>query len=369
MRLSGLVVVMLSALGAAALAETFPSSAGPLRVEEVAGGFEHPWAFAFLPDGRILVTERPGSMRLIDNGEASPPLQGVPDVWNAGQGGLLDVALAPDFAESGMLFLSYSEAEGRAARTAVARARLEGDALRDVAVIYRQTPTMAGGRHFGSRIVVAPDGSLFVTLGDRGARQEAQDLGGALGKVVRVRPDGSIPDDNPFLGVAGAAPELWSYGHRNPQGATLDAQGRLWTVEHGARGGDEINRPEAGVNHGWPVISYGRHYSGLPIGEGTKKEGMAQPEFYWDPSIAPSGLAFLDSDLFPDWRGDLFAGALRDQLIARVEMGPDGPTGREERLFEGEFGRIRDVRAGPDGALWFLTDENPGGLYRVAPLD
>ena len=365
---SGLLALLASPTLAAAQ-EAFASSAGPLRVETVAEGLEHPWAMAFLPDGRLLVTERPGALRIVDRGRVSAPLDGIPEVWEAGQGGLLDVALARDFAQSGVLFLSYAEPAEGGARTAVARARLAGDRLEDVTVIHRQSPTLQGGRHFGSRIVPAADGTLFVTLGDRGWDAGAQDLTSGLGKVIRIGADGSIPPDNPFAQGGEGAPELWSWGHRNPQGAALDAQGRLWTVEHGARGGDEINRPEPGVNHGWPVISYGRHYSGAKIGEGTEKEGMAQPLFVWDPSIAPSGLTVYEGELFPDWRGDLFTGGLRAELLARVEMGPDGPTGREERLFDGEFGRIRDVRTGPDGALWFLTDEDPGAVFRVTPAD
>jgi glucose/arabinose dehydrogenase len=363
-------VALAAALSAgAAAAETFPSSAGPLRVERVAGGLENPWGLAFLPDGRLLVTERPGRMRIVADGRPSEPLAGLPEVWASGQGGLLDVALSPDFARTGLLFFAFAEPAGNGARTAVARARLDGDRLADVAVIFRQTPVRGGGRHFGARIVPAPDGTLFVGLGDRGMDDGAQDLGGHLGKVVRIRADGSVPPDNPFVGRDGARPEIWSLGHRNVQGAALGPDGRLWTVEHGARGGDEINAPAAGANHGWPVVSYGTHYSGLPIGEGTEKPGMEPPLFHWDPSIAPSGLTFVTGAAFPDWEGDIVVGALKDRLLARVEMEDGRPTGREERLLEDEFGRIRDVRTGPDGALWFLTDEDPGGLYRVTPAD
>ncbi|MGF1660026.1 MAG: PQQ-dependent sugar dehydrogenase [Rubrimonas sp.] len=369
MQRAALALSLFTAVAQQATAQVFPSSAGPVRVERISEGLEHPWAMAFLPDGRLLVTERPGRLRIVEGGRVSAPLAGAPEVWESGQGGLLDVALARDFAQTGTLFLSYSEPAEGGARTAVARARLEGDGLEDLAVIYRQTPTLQSGRHFGSRIVVAADGALFVTLGDRGRDAGAQDLRSGLGKVIRIRPDGSIPQGNPFVQGGEAPPEIWSWGHRNPQGAALDEDGTLWSVEHGARGGDEINRTLPGVNHGWPVISYGRHYSGAKIGEGTAKEGMAQPLFVWDPSIAPSGLTVYAGELFPDWRGDLFTGGLRAELLARVEMGPDGPTGREERLFEGEFGRIRDVRTGPDGALWFLTDEADGAIFRVAPAD
>jgi glucose/arabinose dehydrogenase len=360
-------LTLLAATGAGA--ESFPSSAGPLRVEQVAGGLENPWGLAFLPDGRLLVTEKPGRMRLVEGGRLSAPLGGVPEVFDSGQGGLLDVALARDFAATGTLFFAFSEPAEGGARTAVARARLAGDRLEDVAVIFRQTPVGRGGRHFGARIVPAPDGTLFVGLGDRGMDDGAQDLGGHLGKVIRIAPDGSAPPDNPFAARPGARPEIWSWGHRNIQGAALDAEGRLWTVEHGARGGDEINRPGPGMNHGWPVISYGTQYSGAPIGEGTARPGMAQPLFHWDPSIAPSGMAFVSGGAFADWDGDIVVGALRGALLARVEMREGRPTGREERLLEGELGRIRDVRLGPDGALWLLTDDDPGGVWRVTPAD
>ena len=348
-----MIAAALAAAPCGAAAETFESSAGPITVERVAGGLDSPWALAFLPDGRILVTERPGRLRIVEDGRVSAPLAGLPAVFAENQGGLLDVTPARDVAETGTLFLTYAEpAGGGRARTAAARARLAGDRLADLAVIFRQEPALPGGRHFGSRIVEAADGTLFVTLGDRGHRPMAQDPSNHVGKLVRIAPDGAIPADNPFLGRAGHAPELWSIGHRNTQGADLDAEGRLWTVAHG-----------------WPVISYGRHYSGAPIGEGTEKPGMEQPLHIWDPSIAPSGLTVYDGALFPDWRGDILVGALRGAMIVRVDLEDGAPTGAEERLFEFAFGRIRDVETGPDGALWFVTDERPGGLYRAAPAD
>ena len=363
-----IMAIAFAAGSVGATAETFESSAGPIAVEQVAGGLDRPWALAFLPDGRILVTERPGRLRIVEDGRVSAPLAGLPEVFAQGQGGLLDVTPARDVAETGTVFISYAEPAGSGrARTAVARARLAEDRLDDVEVIFRQEPALAGGRHFGSRIVEAPDGTLFVTLGDRGQRPMAQEPATHVGKLVRIAPDGSAPQDNPFHGREGHAPELWSIGHRNTQGADLDAEGRLWTVAHGARGGDEINRPEPGRNYGWPVISHGRHYSGAPIGEGTEKVGMEQPLHVWDPSIAPSGLTVYDGALFPDWRGDIFVGALRGAMIVRVDLERGEPTGAEERLFEFAFGRIRDVVTGPDGALWFVTDESPGALYRVAP--
>lgn len=371
MRAATLAALLAATALTPALADVFETSAGPVRVERIAGGLEHPWALAFLPDGRMLATERPGRLRVIADGAVSEPVPGAPKVFAQGQGGLLDVAVSPDFAETGLIFLSFAEPAEGGARTAVARARLTGEgldaALQDVEVIFRMSPASDGGRHFGSRIVVAPDGNLFIGTGDRGQDMRAQDPADHAGKVLRIGPDGAIPEDNPH--VEGAAPEVWSWGHRNIQGAGLDADGRLWTVEHGARGGDELNRPEPGLNYGWPVISYGVHYDGSPIGEGARKDGMEQPAFYWDPSIAPSGLTVYDDDLFPEWRGDIIVGALRSQLIARVVMGEDGPTGEEERILEGDFGRIRDLRTGPDGALWFVTDDADGGVFRVAPAD
>ncbi len=374
-----LAIALAAALGAAgadrpAAAETrtHESSIGPLAVTKVADGFANPWAVAFLPSGAFLVTERPGRLRLVSAaGAISAPIAGLPEIAARGQGGLLDVALAPDFASSGVIFLSFSEPAGSGARTAVVRARLDRSGaaprLADVRFIFRMTPATSGGRHFGSRIVVARDGALFVTTGDRGQRPTAQELDMHMGKVVRISPEGGAPADNPFVSTAGALPEIWSFGHRNPQGAALDpATGRLWVVEHGAAGGDEINQPEAGKNYGWPVISYGTHYSGAKIGVGVSAPGMEQPAFYWDPSIAPSGMAIYAGDEFPEWRGDIFVGALKFRLISRVDRDASGAiTGREERLLAGDYGRIRDVRVGPEGALWFLTDSSSGGLYRV----
>jgi glucose/arabinose dehydrogenase len=375
MRIRSLAIPLAAAcLGAATLGATpaaaklFDSSAGFIEATRVAAGFENPWSLAFLPDGRLLVTERPGRLRLVRDGEVSPPIAGVPEVYARGQGGLFDVVLAPDFADSGTLFLAYAEPRGDGAATALARARLVGDRLENVTVIFRMNRPSQGGRHFGGRIVFAPDGTLFLTTGDRGEPDRAQDPFDHAGKVLRLNPDGSIPADNPFADGAAAAPEVWSLGHRNIQGAGFDAEGRLWTVEHGAAGGDEVNRPEPGRNYGWPVISYGREYSGGRIGEGAAKPGMEQPAFHWDPSIAPSGLTVYDGALFPQWRGNVLVGALKFQLIARLEPNTDDRF-VEERIFDGDFGRIRDLRTGPDGALWFLTDEDPGAIYRLAPAD
>ncbi|HSI40557.1 MAG TPA: PQQ-dependent sugar dehydrogenase [Xanthobacteraceae bacterium] len=353
---------------------TLPSSIGPLRVETVAAGLEHPWSVAFLPDGRALVTERPGRLRIVTrSGTISSPVAGVPPVYARGQGGLLDVALAPDFTQSRLVYLSYAEPREGAAGTSVARARLVEEAgtarLDGLEVIFRQEPAAAGGNHFGSRLVFGRDGTLFVTLGDRySARDQAQNLSNHIGKIVRLMPDGTPPPDNPFRATPGARPDIWSYGHRNVQGATLDpATGRLWTAEHGARGGDELNHPEAGKNYGWPVITYGRDYSGRSIGEGTAKSGLEQPVVYWDPSIAPSGLVLYTGTLFPAWKGDLFVGALAGNQLRRLRLDGD-KVAEQEPLLAGLGERIRDVRQGPDGALWLLTDDPENGrLLRVQP--
>jgi glucose/arabinose dehydrogenase len=356
-----------------ACAQTVESSAGNLTASVIAEGLDHPWALGFLPDGRMLVTERSGQLRVISDGVVGEPIKGVPDVYNQGQGGLLDLALAPDFATSGQIYLSFSEPAQdaglqRGQGTAVLSARLvlEGDSgrLEDGKVIFRMNRFTTTNRHFGSRVVIGADGNLFVTLGERGEQDRAQDVTDLAGAIVRIAPDGSVPDDNPK--PEGWAPELWSKGHRNPQGATLRSDGVLFTVEHGARGGDEVNMPRAGANYGWPVISFGVDYSGVTIGEGTEKAGLEQPLHYWDPSISPSGLDFYDGELLPAWQGDLLAGGLSGQLLVRLDMEGDAIVG-EERLFEGQLGRIRDVRVGPDGAIYLLTDADNGQLIRVAP--
>ncbi len=344
--------------------------AGVVRAEPFARGLEHPWALEFLPDGRLLVTERPGRLRLVArDGTVSAPLAGVPPVHAQGQGGLLDVAVDPDFAANATIFLSYAEPddEGRAG-TAVARARLDGLALRDVQVIHRQRPKVAGGGHYGSRIVFANDGTLFVTQGDRmNFRERAQRLDQGMGKFIRINKDGSIPADNPFVGRDDAQPETWSYGHRNGQAATLDrTTGRLWTVEHGARGGDELNHPERGKNYGWPVITYGRDYSGARIGEGTAKAGMEQPVYYWDPVIAPSGMTFYTADAIPGWKGSLLIGSLAGSLV-RLEL-RDGVVVKEERHLDELRQRIRDVTQGPDGMVYLVTDSPSGAVLRVSPV-
>jgi glucose/arabinose dehydrogenase len=372
-----LVVVAGIVLGASVLVQAqAPRSPTPvpvngaLRVETVARGLEHPWGLVFLPDGRLLVTERPGRLRSVDqDGRLSESFADVPPVQARGQGGLLDVALDPRFAENRLVYLAYAEpGEGRTAGTAVARGRLGAGRLEDVRVIYQQQPKVEGANHFGCRLVFARDGTLFVTQGERfDYRDQAQDLSSGLGKLVRINPDGSVPRDNPFVGRAGARPEIWSYGHRNIQSAGLHPHtGQLWTVEHGARGGDELNRPEAGKNYGWPVISYGVDYSGAKIGEGQAKPGMEQPVYYWDPVIAPSGMTFYTGEAFAGWQGSLFIGSLRPGLLVRLTLADGRVTGEERYL--GDLGeRIRDVRQGPDGLLYLLTDSRDGRILRVLP--
>jgi glucose/arabinose dehydrogenase len=338
-------------------------------VETVARGLEHPWGLVHLPDGRMLVTERPGRLRIVSkDGKLSEPLSGVPRVFAEGQGGLLDITLSPSFAEDRMVYLSFSDPEDGKAGTAVARGRLTEQGLEGTEVIWRQKPKVQSPLHFGSRIVFRGDGTLFVTLGERfHYRQRAQDLTATLGKVVRIRPDGSIPDDNPFVGRKNALPEIWSYGHRNIQAAAMEpGTDRLWTVEHGARGGDEVNHPEAGKNYGWPVITYGVDYSGAKIGEGVAKEGMEQPVYYWDPVIAPSGMAFVTGDAYPDWKGDAFVGSLNPGQLVRLRI-RNGKVENEWRYLDELGERIRDIAQGPDGLLYLITDSDDGRILRLNP--
>jgi aldose sugar dehydrogenase len=352
---------------------SFDSSAGPLEIETVASGLSTPWGLAFLPDGRLLVTERPGRLRVVTrNGQLSPPAAGVPEVWASGQGGLHDVALDKDFAGNATIYLCYAERAGSGGRTAVARGKLnhaQQPRLSDVKVIFRQEGPLSSGNHYGCRIAQGADGNLFVSLGDHyGPRDEAQNLGNHLGKIIRITPDGAAPRDNPFVGRDGAKPEIWSYGHRNPQSLAMHpTSGKVWEIEHGPRGGDEVNIPEKGKNYGWPVIGYGIDYSGAKIHEGTHKDGMEQPIKYWVPSIAPSGMAFYTADLFPKWRGSLFTGSINSiKGVVRLTLDGEKVTG-EERLLQNLNEQIRDVRQGPDGALWLLTDNTAGRILRVTP--
>lgn len=345
-----------------------------VRAEVIASGLEHPWALAQLPNGRWLVTERPGRLRVIyPGGRISPPVQGLPEVLGQRQGGLLDIALSPTFATDRLIYWSYAEPREGGSGTAVARGRLSGDETRveNVEVLFRAQPTYDNAMHFGSRLVFDRQGRLYVTLGERSdleTRPQAQDPASHLGKIVRIDADGGVPADNPLAGQEGALPEIWSLGHRNVQGAALHpGTGELWAVEHGARGGDELNIVRAGRNYGWPVVAYGIEYRGGAIGEGlTQQEGMEQPIYYWDPVIAPGGMAFYQGDLFPEWRGDLFIAGLSSRHLVRLVLDGERVVG-EERLLTGLEQRIRDVQVGADGALWVVTDEEDGRLIRVTP--
>jgi glucose/arabinose dehydrogenase len=342
--------------------------------EVVASGLENPWGVAFIPGGRFVITEKSGRLRLVEaNGKVGTPVSGLPRIAASGQGGLLDVLADSGFEKNRTLYFCFSEpaASGAANSTALARANLSADGTRLEAlkVIFSQQPKVASSAHFGCRIVEARDGTLFLTLGDRFSRKEdAQKLDNHLGKVVRIAKDGSVPKDNPFVGQAGALPEIWSYGHRNGQGATLAPDGRFWMTEHGPQGGDEINIPLAGRNHGWPVITYGENYGGGKIGDGiAAKDGMEQPLHYWVPSIAPSGMAFLTSDRYgAGWKGNLFVGSLKFGYLDRIEL-RDGKVVAEHKMLQEGRARIRDVKQGPDGLLYVLTDEGDGKLLRLKP--
>jgi glucose/arabinose dehydrogenase len=340
------------------------TKAGTIKVETVATGLSHPWGLAFLPDGRMLVTERSGTLRLVSkDGKLSPPLSGVPKVVVAGQGGLLDVAIDPDFKSNSLVYLTYSEPGEGGAGTAVARGKLGESGLDGVEVIFRQEPKVGGGNHFGSRLVFAPDGKLFVTLGERFTFTPAQDLTNDLGKIVRINPDGSVPKDNPFVGRTDARPEIWSYGHRNPQGAAIHPEtGKLWETEFGPRGGDELNIPQAGANYGWPVVSWGSHYTGEDIPDPPTHPEFADAIYHWNPVISPSGITFYTADAIPAWKGNLLIAALSGQAIVRLTLDGEKVVD-EERIPMGA--RIRDVAQGPDGAVYALTDEGNGEILRL----
>jgi glucose/arabinose dehydrogenase len=367
------VGLALVATGAPAVAQMSRSAAGDLKVETVARGLTHPWGLAFLPDGRMLVTERPGRIRIVArDGTLSPPIAGVPAVRAAGQSGMHDIVPDRDYAQNRTIYFCYAEPSGDGSFIALTRARLADDEtprIEDVETIFRQEGPVSRGNHNGCRIVQTPDRNLFVTLGDHYTyREEAQNLGNHLGKIARIRPDGTAPPDNPFVGRPNAKPEIWSYGHRNAQGAALHPQtGKLWMHEHGPQGGDEINVIEKGKNYGWPVIGYGVDYGGGKIHERTHQAGMEQPIKYWVPSIAPSGMAFYTGDLFPAWKGNLFLGALAGKMVERLELDGERVT-REERLLTNLGERIRDIRQGPDGALWLLTDSPNGRILRLTPV-
>ncbi|GGA96598.1 glucose sorbosone dehydrogenase [Brucella endophytica] len=352
-------------------AQEFTTQKARIEAETVATGLASPWSLAFLPDGALLVTEKAGTMRIVSNGKVSEPVDGVPEVWDNGQGGLLDVALAPDFAKSGTIYFTFSEPGDGGAGTAIASARLERDGgkarLTDVKTLFSTKKKTSRGQHFGSRIVIAPDGTLFVTFGERGDMERAQDFSDPAGSVLRINADGSVPANNPFADGGKGLPQIWSKGHRNAQGAAWDPlTDALLVTEHGPRGGDEVNSPEAGKNYGWPRIGYGVHYSGAKIGIGTAAEGYEQPLHYWDPSIAPSGLAVYEGEMFPEWKGDLLAGALKYEMLVRLDRDEKGKISGEERLLEGKFGRIRDVRVAPDGSVYLLSDGDDASIVRLS---
>jgi glucose/arabinose dehydrogenase len=371
-----LLTALLPALAGSASAapQVFHSSAGDLKVETVAGGLAHPWSLAFLPDGRMLVTERPGRMRIVRRGgKLSQPVAGIPKVYARGQAGLMDVILARDFQRSDRIYFCYAEAVDGGGRIAVAHGRLveSGREARLVGVttIFRQKGPPASSANIGCRMAQARDGNLFVTLGDHFAPMEmAQSLDNHIGKIVRITPDGKAPPDNPFIGKSGALPEIWAYGLRNAEGLAFNPKdSKLWEQEHGPMGGDEINIIEKGANYGWPRVSYGVNYDGTPVGTGKRQmEGLVGPVWHWTPSIAPSGMAFYTGDLFPAWKGSLFNGALKFKLLSRLTLDGDKVV-KEERLLHALDERIRDVRQGPDGALYLLTDASDGRILRVAP--
>jgi glucose/arabinose dehydrogenase len=374
---AALLLAAAIAAPAAAVEGTHRTEQAVVKVDILAAGLSHPWAIAFLPDGDALVTERRGALRLLGaDGTLSPPISGVPDVDARDQGGLLDVAIDPGFAQNRLVYLSFSEPGSRRTNsTAVARGVLNADktALEGVEVIFSQQPKLPSTKHFGSRLVFDGEGHLFVTLGERSEarfREQAQELDSHLGKIVRIFPDGSVPDGNPFAEQADALPEIWSYGHRNIQAAAINpVTGVLWEIEHGPRGGDELNIVEQGKNYGWPVVSFGINYSGTPVGSGESSgPGFEPPIYQWTPVIAPSGMTFYEGDRFPDWKGDLFVGGLRSTALVRLEL--DGNSvAHEERILDDAGLRIRDVVEGPDGALYLLTDEDNGKVLRLSPAE
>jgi aldose sugar dehydrogenase len=368
--LRGLLLLLLITPMACAGERDPGSESRDYRVVTLTGELAHPWAIAFLPDGTYLISERPGRIRIFRDGALLPdPVRGLPEIAAAGQGGLLDLAAHPHFAENRLLYFTYAAPVGRGATTRLARARFEDDQLHDVEVLFTAEPASSGGRHFGSRIVFDGQGFVFVSIGDRGGMPRAQRLDDHAGSIVRLHDDGRVPADNPFVGRADVRPEIYAYGVRNPQGMTLHpGTGRLWEHEHGPRGGDEINIIEAGRNYGWPVISHGIDYSGAPIGAGIREqEGMEQPLHHWTPSIAPSGMAFYEGDVFPDWRGDLLVGALAHRHLARLSLDADDRVVSEVRMLTELNRRIRDVRV-YDGMIYVLTDQDPGELLRLEPV-
>ncbi len=344
------------------------TEAGPVAVENVVGGLDHPWGLAFLPDGRMLVTERSGALRtLTPEGTLSAPIEGTPTVFAQGQGGLLDVALSPDFAETGYIYFTFAApGPGGSAATALGRGRWQDDRLHDFETLFRQEPWITGPNHFGSRVVFAPDGTLFLTMGERFQFSPAQDLSNHLGTVVRLNADGSVPEDNPFVGDDEARDEIWSYGHRNVESAAIDPRtGSLWIAEMGPLGGDELNRPERGRNYGWPVVSWGMNYDGTDIPDPPTRPDFADAAYHWTPVISPSGMVFYTGTVFPAWQGSAFIGGLTAQGLVRVAL--DGDTATEAERIPLDA-RIRDVEQGPDGFLYVLTDKSDGNVWRLKLL-
>ncbi|MFO7812542.1 MAG: PQQ-dependent sugar dehydrogenase [Pelovirga sp.] len=364
-----LIFAFIICLPFSAVAQVITTSNEKIRIVEITEGLEHPWGMAFLPDGRILVTERPGRLRLVENGQLLPePISGLPSIVAQGQSGLLDVALHPRFADNQLIYIAYTSARNRGISTDVARGKLTGNKLEEVEVLFRANKGTTTGRHFGSRLVFDDKGFLYIGLGDHGQKERAQDTDDHAGSVIRIHDDGRIPADNPYQQHPDWLPELFSIGNRNIQGAALHpVSGELWAHEHGPQGGDEINIIRSGRNYGWPVITYGVNYGiGTRIGVGTHKEGMEQPLYYWDPSIAPSGMTFYTGDAFLSWRDNLFVGALRGQMLVRLTLEGEEIVA-EERMLKDQVGRIRDVRQGPDGSIYLLTDARNGKLLRLEP--
>lgn len=356
--------------GCSAEEDIFSSEKHSFTIETVVKGLENPWSIDFLPDGRILVTEKPGRLRIIENGHLSEPVKGVPKVSAKGQGGLLDIALDPEYAKNSIIYLTYSAKGKGGVGTEVIKGELVGNELKNTQVIFKLSPKSSTAYHFGSRLLFSNDGTLFITLGERAERERAQDIGDHAGSLIRINKDGSIPKDNPFVNNADARPEIYTYGNRNMQGIALHPEtGDVWTVEHGPQGGDELNLMKPGVNYGWPVITYGVNYNtGTKVGEGTEKPGMAQPVHYWVPSIATSSLLFYTGDKFPVWKGNAFVSSLVFGQLARLEM-KNNKVIKEERLLKGQFGRIREVQQGRDGFIYFINDDSDGSLFRIKPAD
>lgn len=359
---------LMAGLSFVSAADRYPAGSFEVEVSEIASGLEHPWSVEVLPDGAYIVTERPGKMRIVRNGRTGPPVEGLPRIFVGGQGGLLDIALSPDFAVSRKLYFTASIPGPGGQGTALFSASLGKDErrLENLKQLFAMNRFTGTGQHFGSRIAIAKDGNLFFGIGERGEMDRAQDPNDHAGSILHITPDGRPAPGNPFADNGKGLPEIWSKGHRNPQGIVIDpADGTLYTVEHGARGGDEINAPKAGHNYGWPVISFGKHYSGAEIGVGQAAEGYDQPLYYWDPSIAPGAIDIYRGAMFPEWEGDFLVAALKYQLLARIERQDSGAVDGEERLFQGEYGRVRDVKVAPDGSILLLTDEEDGKLLRV----